>query len=84
MALQEEVAQRKPAKNQKTKKVSILAKKIMKQCVKPLQKIMQVGNRTYNTKKQKSKHTDKQIIVYNTYQNTVQIAKTKQAKKMCH
>ena len=53
----------------------------MKQCVKPLQKIRQAGNRTYNIKKQKSKHTDKQIIVYNTYQNTVQIAKTKQAKK---
>ena len=53
----------------------------MKQCAKPLQKIRQAENRTYNIKKQNSKHTNKQTIVYNAYQNTVQIAKVKQAKK---
>ena len=56
----------------------------MNQCAKPLQKIRQAGNYPYKIKMQKSKHTNKQIIVYNVYQNTVQIAKMKQAKKIHH
>ena len=71
-------------KTKKTKKWVFWQKIIMKQWIKSLQKIRQAGNHPYNAKKQKSKYTNKQIIVYNTYQNTVQMAKMKQTKTMYH
>ena len=54
----------------------------MKQCAKPFQKIRQAGDCTQKGKKPKKMQTNTQIIVHNTYQNTVQSANDT-IKKTC-
>ena len=55
--------------------------KTIKQNAKTLQKIRQAGECTYNAKKQKRKHANKQVIAQDKCLNIPENAELKQAEK---
>ena len=60
---------------------TIWLSKTIKQSAKALQKIRQAGEYTYNSKKQKRKHANKQAIAQDKYHNMPKKAELKQAQK---